>query len=208
MSRAPRRGLWDYSVEGTQKRSLGGFSEEGLGHCRHHTVQPLAFRQGVVLVRPLGLQCRGHPEEVSGTTVSRAPRRRPRWSARSSCLVDSHSYAKRSGTEASRRPVQCRHSSSQDVESRCHVMLCQLRAPAGIKLVRRSQNSSSKSWLVGQGFFLPFSDSLQPKHGWKAHQKQRETLEKNRKLEEENPFQQKIVGRSPVQTNAASGHDV
>ena len=24
-------GPWDYSVEGTQKRSLGGFSEEGLG---------------------------------------------------------------------------------------------------------------------------------------------------------------------------------
>ena len=49
----------------TQKWSVGGFSEKGLGHCRHHTVQPLAFRQGVVLVRPLGLQCRGHPAAVS-----------------------------------------------------------------------------------------------------------------------------------------------
>ena len=29
----PNEDPWDYSVEGTQQRSLGGFSEEGLGAC-------------------------------------------------------------------------------------------------------------------------------------------------------------------------------
>jgi len=66
-----------------------------------------------------------------------------------------------------------------------------------IRLVRHSQNSSSNSWVVGQGFFQPFSDSLQPKHGWKALQKQRGTLEKTRKLGEENPLQTKNSWKEP-----------
>ena len=36
-------GPWDYSVEGTQKRSLGGFSEEGLGHVLSHDCRGVKY---------------------------------------------------------------------------------------------------------------------------------------------------------------------
>ena len=92
-------------------------------------------------------------------------------------------------------------SRTHGITSRCHVTVVAVASCALLlaslllqghiyQTCTLSRNSSSNSWVVGQGFFQPFSDCLQPNHGWQALQKQRD-LGKTRKLGEENPPQAK-----------------